>query len=75
LAEIVAVFPDVPIDVEDTGRLHLDQARMPAGCGVGWSTSAKGALKSVTWKLFIAALPFLALGRTLRGIPVQLLDV
>src|SRR5260221_4043499 len=37
---------------------------VPEGCGVGWSTSFKGALKSVTWKLFIASLPsiFLVLG-------------
>jgi hypothetical protein len=52
---------------------------VPDGCGVGASTSIKGALKSVTLKLFIASLPFLALvlffGRTLPGIPVQLLDV
>src|SRR5438034_7259483 len=30
---------------------------VPDGCGVGRSTSFRGALKSVTWKLFIASLP------------------
>src|SRR5450759_5967538 len=43
---------------------------VPDGCGVGASTSFKGALKSVTWKLFIAFLPsiFLALGQSLPRI-------
>ena len=30
---------------------------VPVGCGVGASTSFRGALKSATWKLFIASLP------------------
>src|SRR5437763_3572493 len=39
---------------------------VPNGCGVGCSTSLKGALKSATWKLFIASLPvFLLFRRTL----------
>src|SRR5207248_9263580 len=29
---------------------------VPNGCGVGRCTSLKGALKSATWKLFIASL-------------------
>src|ERR1700677_3236790 len=36
---------------------------VPAGGGVGTSTSFRGALKSVTWKLFIVSLP---LARRLR---------
>src|SRR5205807_403086 len=36
---------------------------VPDGRGVGCSTSFKGALKSATWKLFMASLPsFLLLG-------------
>ena len=35
----------------------LSSTWVPDGCGVGASTSFKGALKSATWKLFIASLP------------------
>src|ERR1700730_9129159 len=47
--------------------LTLIRSCVPDGCGGGWSTSFKGALKSATWKLFIAALPsrFFALVATL----------
>src|SRR5277367_6619220 len=39
---------------------------VPDGCGVGPSTSFRGALNSATWKLFIASLPvFLLLHRCL----------
>jgi hypothetical protein len=38
---------------------------VPDGCGVGWSTSFKGALKSTTWKLFIAVLPKLVVAADL----------
>src|ERR1700730_5756729 len=37
--------------------LTLISTCVPAGCGVGWSTSLKGALNSATWKLFMASLP------------------
>src|SRR5262245_32307482 len=33
--------------------LTLISTCVPVGCGVGWSTSFSGALKSATWKLFI----------------------
>src|SRR6476620_10095279 len=46
---------------------------VPPGCGVGWSTSFRGALKSVTWKLFITVLPeFLFLGIVHLGLAVHL---
>src|SRR5271156_1018971 len=46
--------------------LTLISTCIPAGCGVGWSTSFKGALNSATWKLFMASLPiFLLLTLTL----------
>src|SRR3982074_32584 len=41
--------------------LTLTRTCVPDGCGVGWSTSFKGALKSATWKLFIASLPSIIL--------------
>jgi hypothetical protein len=56
----------------------LTSTWVPDGCGVGWSTSIKGALKSVTLKLFIASLPpsFIScLARTLPRFPMPLLDV
>src|SRR5580692_278039 len=37
--------------------LTLSRTWVPEGCGVASSTSCKGALKSVTLKLFIASLP------------------
>src|SRR5580693_5278083 len=37
--------------------LTLIRTCVPAGGGVGTSTSFRGALKSVTWKLFIVSLP------------------
>src|ERR1700677_3858862 len=43
--------------------LTLIRTCVPAGGGVGTSTSFRGALKSVTWKLFIVSLP---LARLLR---------
>src|ERR1700733_5232260 len=47
--------------------LTLIRTCVPAGGGVGTSTSFRGALKSVTWKLFIVSLPLARLLRKMRA--------